>query len=445
MPRVRFIVLRPLPPIPGGGQDGSTWIDRLLPLVVAASPAVRELASFVLDSRQTVVDVSFRVVLITDGNAARNAQIMTIAISLALSLHLILGGLRRGQHPFSWIVAPAFVILLSQFLRGSIEFSSLIGLGTALLVLLAAGFLRVDRRSIHYLAIWAIGFTMSTWITFLVAGDTATKECREDKCSPLGVLLTGFMPHENILGLYVAFLIPALAVFSWRPRFVSVLLLVSTIAATGSRTAAASAVLGIVGMHVLRRTWLAPNRQRPISAVARAMTLGTAAAPVGATLVSLAVFFLTPPDGLTQRGAIYAILREELKTSPMYGAGSQGLEQAYYSTRIGYLVPHPHSHVGYLLATGGFLAFGFFLFAMVRLWWIGSRPGGWHVAAFAVAPSLSFATEDVWSYNVSNSFLWTVVVTTALYSNTARSHSGHYRSRLAEVGRNACRTPTGGD
>ena len=401
----------------------STFTDWALFIVVAAAPPMSYLAAFLFDSQVTLTDSSYNTVIITDGNGARNVQVLAMGVTLLLCAHLFLRGVRRGLNPWTALLLPSLIITLCELLRGSIELPGLLGLTVALVVVLTAAVTTVDRRVVQALGLWSVVFLTSIWAVHFLGLGESSKECRDDKCSFAGFLLQGYMGHENVLGLYGAFLIPTFAFFGNRARWSATTLAVGTILATGSRTAMFSALIALVAMWVLRRTWPDPQRPRtersPVL-LARIMAL----VPATATLGALLLFLAAPPGALTDRGDIYALLRGYVATSPLYGPGSDVLNKAYEASQTEWLIPHPHSQPGYLLVVGGVVALTAFLVAMALLAVTGSRRASLHVTMFAVAPSLSFATEDVWSYDFFGSFFWTLALTVALYSQAARGQWG---------------------
>jgi hypothetical protein len=401
----------------------SSFSDMALYVVVAAAPPMSYLAAFLFDSQVTLTDSSYNTVIITDGNGARNVQVVAMGVILLLCAHLFIRGVRRGLNPWTALLLPSIIITVCEFLRGSTDFPGLLGLVVALVVVLTAAVTTVDRRVVSAVGLWSVFFLLSIWVVhFLGLGESST-QCRDDKCSFAGFLLQGYMGHENVLGLYVAFLIPTFAFFGTRTRWAATGLAVVTILATGSRTAMFSALIALVAMWMLRRTWPGlqrPRTQRTPVLLARLM----AVIPALATLAALLLFLAAPPGALTDRGDIYALLREYVATSPLYGPGSDVLDKAYEASQTEWLIPHPHSQPGYLLVVGGVVALTAFLVAMALLAVTGSRRASLHVTMFAVAPSLSFATEDVWSYDFFGSFFWTLALTVALYSQAARGQWG---------------------
>ncbi|MGB7447934.1 MAG: O-antigen ligase family protein [Ornithinimicrobium sp.] len=401
----------------------STLSDMALFVLTAAAPPMSYLAAFLFDSQTTLTDSSYNTVIITTGNGARNVQVLAMAAALLLCAHLFIRGVRRGLNPWTALLLPSVLITLCEFLRGSTDFPGLLGLTVALVVVLTAAVTTVDRRVVRALGLWSVFFLLSIWVTHFLGLGESSKVCRDDKCSFAGFLLQGYMGHENVLGLYVAFLLPTFAFFGTRARWSATTLAVLTVLATGSRTAMLSAFIALVAMLVVRRVWPDPNRPRferqPVL-VARVM----AVIPAAATLAALLLFLLAPPGALTDRGDIYALLREYVATSPLYGPGSNVLDKAYEASKTEWLIPHPHSQPGYLLVVGGVVTLTAFLVAMALLAVTGSRRSSLHVTMFAVAPSLSFATEDVWSYDFFGSFFWTLALTVALYSQAARGQWG---------------------
>lgn len=408
------------PPVP------STVSDRALLVGVAAAPALGYLFAFTLDDRRTFVDESYNTVTVNEGNAVVLAQLLALAFCGALGAHILIRGLLAGRQPLTWLAIPAILLTVFSLLRDEFDLANFLGMVVGVVVLLAAPSTRVDDAALTWLGRYALVFTVSVWLVAFVDLQEAFKPCRPDKCGLGGSLMQSYMSHENILGLYVAFLVPALA-FLPRGLFLGGLVATTaTVASTGSRTAALT--VAVTTLIALALTWhraAGARRRRPLLMPILSIV------PAAASATALGVFLLLPAAGLTDRGAIWELARAHLRGAALLvGPGPAIFQDAFENSDTTWLIPHAHNEVAHLLVDGGVLALGFFFAALLTLAVVGLRSGDARVSAFAVGPSLSFGTEIVWSYNFLASFLWTVFITIALMTPHARGDSERVASAL---------------
>lgn len=391
--------------------------DRLLLLITAAAPALSYLAAFTLDNRRTFVDASYRTVTVTQGQAVVVAQIFGMAAALILSAHVLIRGIKAGQQPMTWLALPGVIILIFSYLRHDIDFPSLLGYGVGIPVLLAASVTTIDKTAVRWLGWFGLIFVASIWLVTLFMPSEALKPCRADKCGLGGSLLVGYMSHENILGLFVAFLVPALAFLPAGAFFWGITAMLGTVAATGSRTAYITVAVTFLIAIALRY----PQMRRKVIRRRKPNFLQLLGfVPLVSAIVASLAFILLPAAGLTDRGAIWSLIRGELSSALLWGSGSGIFVDAYEGSRTTWLIPHAHSEIGHLLLTGGLFATIPFAIGMAHLGWAAWRYNGLSPIVFAVGPALSFATEVVWSYSFLDSFMWTLFITIALVAVHSR-------------------------
>lgn len=398
--------------------------DRLLLVSVAAAPALAYLAGFTLDTRRTFVDVSYATVVVTEGRAMVGAQILAMAIGGTLAAHVLLRGLLTGHQPLTWLALPGILITGFTVLRGNIDLGTLLGMVVGIVVLLAASVTRIDRAALSWLGGYALAFIASVWVVAMGMPEEAIKECREDKCGLGGGLLQSFMGHEQVLGLYVAFLVPALA---FLPRTVFAFGLVAhvtTVAATGSRTAALTVAVTVLVALALHR-----HREGTTARRWRILPL-LAVVPAIATATALGAFLMVQAASLTDRGAIWQLIRAELSgTRLVTGPGSGMFAAAFERSETTWLIPHAHNQVANLLVDGGLLALAPFVMGVVTLALIGLICQDARVAAFSAGPALSFGTEIVWNYNFLSSFMWTLFITISFMASHLRGRAVGIQAR----------------
>lgn len=389
--------------------------DRLLLVIVTAAPALAYLAAFTLDTRRTFIDANYATVVVTEGRAVVVAQVLAMAVGGTLAAHILLRGLLSGRQPLTWLAVPGLIITAFTILRGNLEVGHVLGLLVGVVVLLAAPAVRLDRPAMAALGVYALGFVAVVWMVALAMPGDAIKVCRPDKCGLVGGLLQSFMGHEQVLGLYVAFLVPALA-FLRRPLFVLGLVVhLATVAATGSRTAALTVVVTTSIAVILHYP---PTR---LVVIRRQVLILGAVVPAVATGVSLVTFLAMEAASLTDRGAIWELIRSRLNgTDVLTGPGGGMFEEAFRRSETTWQIPHAHNQVANLLVEGGLLALAPFVVGVVLLAVAGVMLRAPGIAAFAVGPALSFGTEIVWNYNYLSSFMWTLFITIALMASHIR-------------------------
>jgi hypothetical protein len=238
--------------------------------------------------------------------------------------------------------------------------------------------------------------------------------CRPDKCSPTGALLAGYFPQENMVGMYLATLLPTLAYLrrTWWRR-ISLILVLSCLVMTGSRTSLAAAALALLGYVFLRRR-ADPQRQHGDAA----KLLGLV--PLGGFFLSLALIFVLPDQGFTGRGYIFAIVLRAWENAPLLGPGRGILRVAYETSSSIWLSPHEHGQAAYIMAESGLLGLVIFSVALLGIAGACLRSGGPLPAVFALAPTVAFLTEPVWEFSLLALCFVTLLLTAALGGQARR-------------------------
>ncbi|HSP60067.1 MAG TPA: O-antigen ligase family protein [Ornithinimicrobium sp.] len=385
----------------------------VLVVVLAATFPLVQLVKTVVDRATTVRDATGTVHFVSDGRAAQLVQLGAGVLAAAVATHLLVRSLRAGTFQVtSWSLL-AFFVLLAEVVRGRSEPSTLVYGGLTLLVLLAAGVVRLDARAVGRVGTVA-GLTALSAVLFAVLDPVrGWAACRADKCTPAGGLLRGYFPQENVLGMFLAALLPAVA-FIDRPlwRRTSLALVVAAILLTGSRTAVAVTVLALWSYAVVRRR---ATRSRHGDA---AKVVG--ALPLLTFVVSGVLVFSLPDMALTGRGLIFRVVREAWLDQPLLGPGREALYDAYYSSMANWYLAHEHGQGAYVLGQAGVVGVLLFLLALggiLRACW---RSGGPVPVVFATAPALGFLTEPIWEVSLLSPYVLTLFLTVVLVSQTLR-------------------------
>ncbi|MGH3519309.1 MAG: O-antigen ligase family protein, partial [Haloechinothrix sp.] len=309
------------------------------------------------------------------------------------------------------------VVALSDGLSGNTIFAS--RQLVLLAVLLAATVARPGRSALLGAATAGLFLALLGGVQALVHADSAFRECRIDKCGPLGVLFTGVFPNENTYGLPLALSVAFVwLAFRGPVRIVLAGYLALVVFATGSRLSEMAAAAALVSLMVLRPS-LAQDGQavdRP-RADARAGRNGLALLGVcGAA----AAGFLLPllarsPDALSYRAYFWSIGLGELARSPIYGFGAKSWEGLYQTGRIPLAFSYsPHNQWLDLAYAGGIIGVGLFLALIAGILLLGGR-ANFLAACCVLIPVLVASTlERPWSFGISDWLSFTLVAATLL-------------------------------
>lgn len=402
------------PPVTSRLAGGvAAWPVSLLMLIIVAQPAVSMLASSLLDSVYTIVDSSWREVTVVDGNAARNVQVIAQLATAIIACHLLIKGLRRPPNSASVLAVAATVALGFQLLRGPSP-AELLGQSTFLLVIWAVSLNDASHQVMRWLGGFSVFFWITTWAFVLVDPEAGSKVCREDKCSPAGFLLMGYMQHEQTMALFSALLLPTLAFLPRVVRTPALVLGLVTIAATGSRTGFLAGAVGVLAFWALVPLRGKGEAYWIVRRLATARPL-LAMLPVVATLASLGLLLLLPPRAFTGRGQIWQRVRESVADRPWFGPGRGTLEHGYAMGELDWVAWTEHNVAGHLLTVGGVVVLLLFLIGMLQLGFQSLTSGGFAAILVLLPAATAAGTEVVWSFDLLASVsAWTLVLAVLL-------------------------------
>lgn len=396
---------------PGPGGRAESWLIWLCVL----SPLLYTLTATFVDGAVQVRDMQQNVVWVSNGNRAQMVTLASAGLLVLVSIHLLLSNLRNLARVPSWFLAAAVVTSIGGLYRvGQTSVQTLIMYLVAGIVLAAAGTVRVTPRTVAGIAWLLGGVAMTSLVHAAAQPSVAMSECRDDKCGIFGGLLHSYFPHENILGLAIIFLLPALgALRHHTARLVIALLALTAVLASGSRTALVAAPFAIAGTWFVHR-WQQSVRmgEAPRGSGLARLVLGYF--PLLTFALSAVLIFALPPGALTGRGMVYEIIRANLREHPFLGPGSEILQRTYEQSGSLWLIVHEHSQAGHLLTTAGILGFLVMTVALVRMGLVVSETTYPVAGAFALAPALGFLSEPTWEMSPRSYFFWTMVITLAL-------------------------------
>jgi hypothetical protein len=329
---------------------------------------------------------------------------------------------RRGKRlgsikilPLLWPIA----ILFGQIWRGT-----WISAITTLISLILVLAILIRPWSVHtgiWIARLYVGIALSTILYAIAEPSRSLRECREDKCSPIGGLFSSFFPHENVLAFF--FMVgPMLSIAFFRNvwmRFFATLLFLTLVVASGSRMAIVGAVVATIV------TILMTSRRRVAMSTVTEKTVRVAI--LGLTIASLGSLFLGfEADFLTGRGDIYGLLYNLWLQQPLFGPGREILQVAYEAGNTwNFLIAHEHGQGPYLLINGGLLAsIAFMIWIVSLLTRTGEDVGRQYlVLGILFALSVAFLTEPVWQFAYSSPLFGILLLVMSLTNRTRTQQS----------------------
>lgn len=364
-----------------------------------------------IDNQRKERDAWGYLVWVSDSDFSSGVRLALMVLVGVLAIHVILTAIKGSRLRVSlssvlWVV----LILAAMFIRG--DFTGALAAFVAFLALLAAMAIEINQRMLTVLAATAIGALLVAVVFPAFNPERSFIECRVDKCSALGSLLTSYMPQENVLALYatVTLALCIVALPGW-VRLGSIIFCVAVIMATGSRAAIVVAI-GLAALWALSLSGEAAKRM-----VGRVSVLSF----VFALLASLAVFLgVIRSEGLTGRDFIFGIVRDGFLENPLIGPGRGILEEAFeLGLSANFIIAHEHGQAPYLLSSGGVLAFlAFAGFALrVALTRGIDTTGLIRVGIISASVAAFFITEPSIQADPRSPTFWILAILVALLSN----------------------------
>jgi hypothetical protein len=284
-----------------------------------------------------------------------------------------------------------------------------------LTVLAAAAFARPGRPALLGGAACALFFALVGGIEALVNPYTVLRPCRPDNpCGVLGILFAGVFTNENIFSLLLIVGIP----FVWlglrgRVRVVLASYVAFMAVASGSTLASVTAVVTLAFLTVMRPRLA--DESEPDRAAASPGRLLLAVPVLGGAAAAGLLFPFHPPGAvsLTDRATIWAMARDELRDSALVGFGGKAWSAKYQLGEIPAAVsPSLHNEWIDILYAGGLLGLGLFLLLLVHLLVRGGVAGLPVMASVLLPVLLASILERPWSFGISNSLTFALMVAT---------------------------------
>lgn len=346
----RFIAVRPAD-LRGSGLEPprrDSWGGRAV-VLLAASVVVSAFLTRVVDGAIQRTDSTGQRYLISSGEAGRTIGSALVVAAVLCAAAAIMSNRRtiRVDSWYSrWMLAliawwlACTLVLRLDWPTGRVWYESL----AAALLAVAVVASPPTRRTLLNLA-HLLNFTVASLLAYGLANPAQQLPCRPDKCGIFGSLFTGYLFQENAAAMLVVLLLPVAWVVPSR-LYLAVTLVGSGVfvAATGSRTSLLTYVVA-AGVVIMLR-WSQTRGDVDTVQVSRWWRV----IPLGSFLVSLYVFLFVSASALTDRGAIYAGIRERLHGWAQIAGSGPGTVD---SLRLGFRPSGEHGQVAHLLVYAG--------------------------------------------------------------------------------------------
>lgn len=380
-----------------GSASGGAFL--ILTLSLSWTPVVAAVGVF-LDRSQRLLLPGGQVLWSSVSNlrtyAAVAFLIAIVAVAILVTLRAARGGGRAIPATGALVAGLSAWLLIAGALRGD-SGEALIYQAGALLTVVAIVINPPSRTDIARLSVPWLIIASTLMAHVLLSPETAADACRADKCSVFGSLWRAYLPQENVLGLYAALgAVLSFGAKSWIVRSITLALSTTLVVGSGSRTALAVLIIGIA-------SYALASRFRGATRLLRAAPLLAAGAGV------VGVFF-SGSEALTNRGAVYEIVRRGLMESPLIGEGRSALATAYQTGLTGgYQFLHEHGQIAYILSLGGIGGLTIWLLAMCAWFLTRSTTASFGIALGAAAAVASL-TEPVWELTSTSPYFWSLLV-----------------------------------
>jgi len=371
--------------------------QRVLLLAIFWAAPVQNFVSAVLGSSVRERDVFGQYVWVEKGDYSRWVEYLVFSVVLLCLVIWVFQSKGKKRNPLGRFktheVFLGFAILTSVLVN--ITSWSVQDLLRLTLFLFCCGYFLVEKITLETIAALKVSsvILLISICTFVVARPFYSQgPCRPDKCSPFGMLLNGYFPHENFLALVLLASFPLLSSIQPRRwRYLAQAACGVLILASGARTVYLAIVIFLIIMLP------------PLKNLARF-------APITMLLVSLIVFSTARGYDLSGRGLVYEVLAKSLENNWLFGAGPTALSQAYQNGQIVFLAYHEHGIAPYLLGRFGVLIFFGFALLFIFKSKKPSSTSDFSITLPFVATALTFASETTLQLNISGAFAWAFLV-----------------------------------
>jgi hypothetical protein len=296
------------------------------------------------------------------------AQVHQLLIITTLAAALLFFIMRVGREPVAgrpWIA----VMLVAVYASSDLINGELGDLGPRfvmlLAMLLAISVAQPGRPAFLGAAAVCLTYAFLSALQASVHPTYAFRTCRSDKCGPGGVLNSGAISNENVLGLVLALSIPFVWLALRRARIIVIGYVTAMVLLTGSRTALLAAAAALLALVVLRPS---PQRAGTVAAAPvrqiQAIFGVAAIALLGAILPLLA----SVTSGIGDRTYFWRIALDGIGRSPLIGNGGAAWPRLYQSGEIPISASYsPHNQWLDVLYASGFIGLAVFVGLLCHL------------------------------------------------------------------------------
>ncbi|WBM79378.1 hypothetical protein KIV56_13360 [Cryobacterium breve] len=341
----------------------------------------------------------------------RAAQIMQSAgyviIGVGFLTFFVQAFVRR--HPInSPLILMGLLVVLTDFSSAAVGASSVGNPRIVALVALFLGASVLPRGGGARLgmAVFGLSVSIASGLFLLVNFTAAFRECRLDKCGPLGNLFFGVTTGENTIGLILAATLPSvLLVFRRSTRWILALYLLSIVYICGSRTALQVALIVTVVVLLTRL-----DSEHVAGAWSRIIAVGTAL--FGLAIGVILPFLPLAPGDFTNRAYLWSLASDQLASSPIFGFGAlvwgNQVANGVISRDEAYSVHNQWLDIIYTSGAIGVLLFVVLILLALRQTAKGSAP----TTALLFMPVIySGLLERTWAFGLLDVFGWMAAAT----------------------------------
>lgn len=392
-------------------------------VLVTASPLIDGVITRFVDHKTIVTDEWGRAVFISPNTMlGTGMRALLLGVICSLAAWLVVRAWRARLLGVSLVPVLALVIVLSNAMHQDVKTADLIRMLGQTVAVLAAGAMPVSRRVLGFLGRYVLLASTSSIVVGIIIPTGSWRECRPDKCSFAGQLLSGFFSHENAFTSSIVIAAPTLAYIassSWRR--VGLLSVVAVVLLSGSRSGMACLAMALLVYPVLMRLRLDEGGTGSVAGArgelywVRGILAMAPWIPVVVFLASTAVVIMLPTDGLSERGVIYEAVLSGLRDHPVWGGGRSLLSSAFDTGQIGFLVEHEHGQASYILNTTGVIGWLLTLAVLLHVWVAFGDPRRRGLGLLLLAPVALFITEPTMTIGHAGS-LYPMMIASAMCS-----------------------------
>lgn len=410
-----------------GEWSSAAWMAFLV--TIMTSSLVAMVATYT-DAWVPVTDVLRNVTYVLPEWGRTFFQLLEIFVAVAAGSVFVLGIRKRD----AMLNVPAILLLVTTFIAMAVavlhqEFP-MRPQSILYLSILVAAVVAPRGLGIHIgIATAALAVAVASGIALTTHSDFSVIDCAGGpKCGVLGFIFRGVLDNENALGLFLALAMPFIYMGfgGWQGLVLTVYAL-GLVLITGSRTGSLAAVVTLCVLVVVRPTVRQPVRAPVRSAL---LTVGI----LGVFILGLFVPF-TARDATSYSGRafLWEVARDALAkpSTLIYGEGMFGWDELRASGVIDFsAIYSAHNQWLHVLFSTGLVGLGFFLAAILALFWE-ARHGYYTVVACVLIPFFVLGvTERPWPIDTIDWLAWSVPGALLCYPRARADSTEEFQRRV---------------